>query len=95
MKEYVRIHKEIITFGVDPILQLGGEGGKLRKKSIHLVLSSVRRKIYFFPTLEIPCVNICIGRCGTVQLKLSRTIFLTDLSVLLLKKKEAEKNRGT
>lgn len=29
-----------------------------------------------------------MGRCGTAQLKLSRAIFLTDLSVLLLTKKK-------
>lgn len=29
-----------------------------------------------------------MGRCGTVQLKLSRAIFLADLSVPLLKKKK-------
>lgn len=88
------IHNTIVIFSVSPIVQEGWGGVRggvkmcLRKKSILLVLTVVRKKMGFFPSLEISCASAYTGKCGTAQLKLSRAIFLTDLSVLLLTKKK-------
>lgn len=63
-------------------------GCKFKKKIHSSGFELSKKEKYIYPTLEISCANIYMGRCETAWLKLSRAIFLTDLSVPLQKKKK-------